>query len=127
MKLYSILEQLLNRKLLFLIFTLFYLLSCDNTSQSELDEKIIDIDSSILQFIVDTKGKEILDEPKIPAILMIKDNNDTLYNGHIGIELRGSTSQVFFDKKIMPLLDYQDLEMFVLCLVIFLFQTRLKF
>ena len=92
MKLYLILEQLLNRKLFFLIFTLFYLLSCDKISSSESIEKNIETDSSMLQFIIDTKGKEIIDNPKIPANLMIKAITDTLYNGHIGIELRGSTS-----------------------------------
>jgi hypothetical protein len=99
LKLYLILEQLLNRKLFFLIFTLFYLLSCDKISSSESIEKNIETDSSMLQFIIDTKGKEIIDNPKIPANLMIKAITDTLYNGHIGIELRGSTSQIFFDKK----------------------------
>ena len=52
-----------------------------------------------VQFIIDTDGKEILDEPKIPATLVVRDISDTLYNGSIGIEYRGSTSQIFFDKK----------------------------
>ena len=79
--------------------TLLFLLSCDDTQSNEFIEKKSSPISSMLQFIVDTKSKEIIDEPKIPATLIITNSTDTLYNGHIGIELRGSTSQIFFDKK----------------------------
>ena len=97
MKSYYSFNILLNKKVL--IFTLFFLLSCDDTNSNEFIETNSNSAPSILQFIIDTKSKEIIDDPKIPATLIIKDSTDTLYNGHIGIELRGSTSQIFFDKK----------------------------
>lgn len=81
------------------MFTLLFSLSCDDTKSNEFIEQKSSPISSMLQFIVDTKSKTIIDEPKIPATLIITDSTDTLYNGHIGIELRGSTSQIFFDKK----------------------------
>ena len=81
------------------MFTLLFSLSCDDTKSNEFIEEKSSPISSMLQFIVDTKSKTIIDEPKIPATLIITDSTDTLYNGHIGIELRGSTSQIFFDKK----------------------------
>ena len=81
------------------MFTLLFSLSCDDTKSNEFIEEKSSPISSMLQFIVDTKSKTIIDDPKIPATLIITDSTDTLYNGHIGIELRGSTSQIFFDKK----------------------------
>ena len=81
------------------MFTLLFSLSCDDTKSNEFIEEKSSPISSMLQFIIDTKSKTIIDEPKIPATLIITDSTDTLYNGHIGIELRGSTSQIFFDKK----------------------------
>ena len=58
---------------------------------------------------IDTGGAEIPDEPKIPATMEIVDNGPgqrngvadpaTGYDGHIGIELRGSSSQFTFPKK----------------------------
>lgn len=41
----------------------------------------------------------IVDEPKRPATLVLTANNQEIYNGTIGIELRGSTSQTLFPKK----------------------------
>lgn len=65
----------------------------------------IDTFSSHLPIVtIDTHGEEIIDEPKIPADMKIIYNpgqinqiTDTLYdyNGKIGIELRGSSSQLF--------------------------------
>lgn len=54
--------------------------------------------------IIDTEGREIIDEPKITARMKIIDNPDGInrftdnpndYNGLIGIEKRGSTSQSY--------------------------------
>jgi len=65
-------------------------------------------ESNLAILKINTAGKEIVDEPKINATLQIIDNgaaiinkvNDqpTGYDGHIGIEFRGSTSQ-WFPKK----------------------------
>jgi hypothetical protein len=59
--------------------------------------------------VINTNGQSIPDEPKIPAFMGIIDNgpgetNSILdpfndYEGNIGIELRGSSSQALFDKK----------------------------
>jgi CotH kinase protein/Secretion system C-terminal sorting domain len=65
-----------------------------------------DFKESILPIlIISTNGKEIVDEPKIQANLKIIDNengktnsiNDLLsiYDGYIGIEFRGSSSQIW--------------------------------
>ena len=70
----------------------------------------INFESSNLPIIkIDTKGSSILDEPKIAASMGIVDNgfgninhtNDAFndYDGPIGIELRGSSSQALFPKK----------------------------
>jgi hypothetical protein len=59
--------------------------------------------------IIDTKGAEILDDPKITANMKIIARNDgrlnylndnpTVYSGKIGIETRGQSSQYYFPKK----------------------------
>lgn len=65
--------------------------------------------SNLPLVIIDTDGQEIPDEPKISAYMGIVFNGDGIrnsisdphnnYSGAIGIELRGSTSQFFSDKK----------------------------
>jgi len=70
----------------------------------------VQLDSTLLPImIINTSGNTIVDEPKIPATMGIIDNGPGIYNrpsdifndydGNIGIELRGSTSQFLFDKK----------------------------
>ena len=59
--------------------------------------------------VIDTFGKEILDEPKIPAYMsIIYHTNDNInyysdlsyyYKSNIGIEMRGHSSQDLFPKK----------------------------
>ena len=59
--------------------------------------------------IIDTKGAEILDDPKITADMKIIARNDgrknylndnpSVYSGKIGIETRGQSSQYYFPKK----------------------------
>jgi hypothetical protein len=67
------------------------------------------IDSNLPIVIITTNGEDIVDEPKITAHMGIIDNGlnnrnrvniDTFngYNGHIGIELRGASSQVAYPK-----------------------------
>ena len=54
--------------------------------------------------VIETDGKEIVDDPKIKATLKVIDNERgvnrfgdaaTDYEGNIGIEFRGSSSQIF--------------------------------
>ena len=59
--------------------------------------------------LIDTDGVEIPDEPKIPALMRVIDNGTgarnhvtdpaTAYDGHIGIEVRGNSSQAFPKKQ----------------------------
>jgi len=65
-------------------------------------------DSNLPIVVIDTKGNTIIDEPKVDAHLGIVNNPGGLnsiddpfneYNGKIGIEIRGSSSQFLFDKK----------------------------
>jgi hypothetical protein len=48
---------------------------------------------------INTNGIEIVDEPKINAQMHIKVNDVTNYEGQIGIEIRGSSSQMFPKKQ----------------------------
>ncbi len=73
-------------------------------------EEPVDFETSNLPIIkINTYGQSIPDEPKIPAYMGIIDNgpdslnhiNDPFndYDGHIGIEIRGSSSQMFPKKQ----------------------------
>ena len=64
--------------------------------------------SNLPLLLIDTKGQEIPNEPKITATIKIIDNgpgkrntitDKPTYAGKIGIEQRGSTSRIFFPKK----------------------------
>ena len=64
--------------------------------------------SNLPLLLIDTKGQEIPNEPKINATIRIIDNgigkrnaitDKPTYAGKIGIEQRGSTSRLFFPKK----------------------------
>lgn len=48
---------------------------------------------------VSLEGGTIVDEPKIPILLRTVEEGSTTYDGHAGIEYRGSTSQRLFEKK----------------------------
>ncbi len=71
----------------------------DTTKNDNLfcEECIKSFDFEITSLGVGPEG-EIVDEPKVPAALTIKRLDSTLYEGIIGIEIRGESSQ-FFDKK----------------------------
>jgi hypothetical protein len=58
---------------------------------------VIDLDIPLIS--IETNGEEIVDEPKIQANMLVLANNETVFEGNIGIELRGSTSRRLFDKK----------------------------
>tara|TARA_R110002153_G_scaffold190217_5_gene343037 strand:- start:23380 stop:24108 length:729 start_codon:yes stop_codon:yes gene_type:complete len=55
-------------------------------------------ESLFLQVDIDTHGVTIVDEPKILASMLMMSANEMIYDGNIGIEIRGSSSQSF-DKK----------------------------
>ena len=84
------------KKIYVLIFIIF---SCN---------KIEDLPNSSIQYPeigkiiphvqINTLNKEIVDEPKISSKMIITKDSMILYDGNIGIEYRGSSSQLF-DKK----------------------------
>ncbi len=88
---------------LYFIFLLFISLY----SSSLKSQTITDFTTELPLVIINTNGKAILDEPKIMATMKIIANGNGVnkytdaandYNGHIGIELRGSSSQNYPQK-----------------------------
>jgi hypothetical protein len=64
-------------------------------------------ESNLPLILINTQGKSIPDEPKITALMKVINNPDKVnnindktyeYDGYIGIETRGNTAQIFFDK-----------------------------
>jgi len=64
-------------------------------------------ESNLPLILINTQGKTIPDEPKITALMKVINNPDKVnhisdtkfeYDGYIGIEKRGNTAQIFFDK-----------------------------
>lgn len=73
------------------------------------DPGTVELDSSELPIVmINTLGQTIMDEPKINALMEIKYNGPgnltyvtdpaNVYNGHIGIEIRGASSQGYPQK-----------------------------
>lgn len=56
-------------------------------------------DRNLPQLFVTLQAEEIVDEPKVPALLKVYEQGKPTYDGHIGIEYRGATSQLLFPKK----------------------------
>ena len=85
-------------KFLFSIFFIFFLISgCNNiTFENDLpDEIIIKPEDRLPQIVVNTNGGTIVDEPKINGQITISVADIVSYEGNIGIEFRGATSQSF--------------------------------
>jgi hypothetical protein len=59
---------------------------------------LVNNDELFLQVAIDTNGLTIVDEPKTIANMQMKLADEVIYDGNIGIEIRGSSSQSF-DKK----------------------------
>ncbi len=56
---------------------------------------IIQPEDRLPQININTRGNTLVDEPKIDASMTITENNIETFNGNIGIEIRGSSSQMF--------------------------------
>lgn len=78
------------------------------SSQASVFAQVNFNSSNIPIIIIETNGKDILDDPKIVADMKIIDNGENInylsdpangYNGKISIEIRGSTSQSFPKKQ----------------------------
>lgn len=71
----------------------------------KLEAEPLQLSSNLPIVVIDTYGASIVDEPKIPGFMGVIDNGPGAvntygdpfnnYNGHIGIELRGQSSQMF--------------------------------
>lgn len=87
------------------LILLFLLNACKKEDPGQISsggENLFEVeigDSEIPYLIVDTKGAEIQNEPKIPAELKIFIDKQEVLKTNIGIEYRGSTSFRLSDKK----------------------------
>lgn len=96
-------------QLLAMVIAVGFLLSgCNEDSASsdpdpEPEPSPVNIDSALPQLSITLQGEDIVDEPKVPALMKIYENGVVTYDGHIGIEYRGSTSQYIFPKKSFSL------------------------
>jgi hypothetical protein len=72
-------------------------LSCSKDDVREIPTN--DPKKTIPQIIINTNGGTIVDEPKINGEIVISENSVISYEGAIGIEIRGASSQALFPKK----------------------------
>lgn len=74
--------------------------STDDISVSPFEEdgveRVIEIPMPV--FNVNTNGLTIVDEPKVAADFTMIEDGENLYSGNMGIEIRGSSSQLFSKK-----------------------------
>lgn len=82
-----------NYRYLSLLF-LVLITSCNKNNGSEDDEISKNI-TELPLFAINTNGNVIIDEPKVDAQLTISKEDVISHEGKIGIEFRGSTSQLF--------------------------------
>ncbi|MCL6265030.1 CotH kinase family protein [Flagellimonas myxillae] len=91
------------------------------------EENLIPPESKLPQFIINTEGGTIVDEPKIDASFIVTKADLVTYEGKLGIEIRGASSQMFPKKSYgfetrdeanedldVSLLDYPEEEDWVL-------------
>lgn len=96
------------QKKVYLFYILVFLtLSCSDDNEppqvsiDDDDEVVEDTDprseteAPLAQVFIDTKGIAIVDEPRISSDAILVIDNDTIYNGNMGIEFRGASSQGF--------------------------------
>jgi hypothetical protein len=85
------------------VFVLILLGSCSDsedtvdTTAAQIVE--IPVADKLPQVFVNTNGQEIPDEPKIIAEMSIENKGELTYEGFIGIEIRGQSSQMFPKKQ----------------------------
>jgi spore coat protein CotH len=95
-KISNIRYKFLSNTLLF--FAFFLIVSCDNSSiidDKPTEEIEIKPEDKLPKIVVDTNNGVIVDEPKIPATMIISEVGAITYDGNIGIEFRGASSQTF--------------------------------
>ncbi len=91
--------RLINYALSVLFLMAIYACSSDDNSvviePDQLDPPETSVENPLPLFSVNTNGSAIVDEPKIAADFTITESDETLYSGNMGIEIRGSSSQLF--------------------------------
>ena len=94
-----------NRRIFVCFIIISFVFSChgpDSDDFEDADAITFNTEDKITQrlpdAIISTLGEEIVDEPKINATLTLVEEDSTEVNYSIGIEIRGSSSQMF-DKK----------------------------
>ena len=87
-------------KIVFLSFLFIGFIACGN-EKTEVQNVIVEPlpENKLPQVNINTNGVQIVDDPKIEAQMEIKENDIVDFNGKIGIEIRGSSSQMFPKKQ----------------------------
>ena len=99
--------MLFKSRFFFFLTTFFFILilslSCEkdnfdpgnNNDDGQSENPEISPENKLPQIIITTKGKTIVDDPKIDAQIHISKDDIVSYTGNIGIEIRGASSQMF--------------------------------
>jgi len=82
----------------FLVFLIVISYSCNNENPL-LDEEATPVNLQLPQISINTNGATIVDEPKIMADMVVTEDDVVDFSGLIGIEIRGSSSQMFPKKQ----------------------------
>lgn len=85
-------------KLCYTILVLVIVTNCNNeriTGDSDDDTITILPENRLPQIHINTNGSTIVDEPKIDGVMTIVEAGNETFSGNIGIEIRGSSSQLF--------------------------------
>ena len=89
---------------LFSLLSIFFLTACrpggfSSDASEESDQKIDVPHDAGIPLIKIKSSKTIEDEPKVNATMQIVSHDSLLFDGNIGIEIRGAVSQMFYRKK----------------------------
>lgn len=91
-------------KSFFSSFLFIFILSCNSDDnavpeveeeQEQEEEQVIASEDRLPQITINTNGGTIVDEPKIDSEIIISIADEVAYQGDIGIEIRGASSQMF--------------------------------
>ncbi|PCJ94516.1 MAG: hypothetical protein COA50_12205 [Flavobacteriaceae bacterium] len=79
-----------------------FMVSCSNddtivpeNEEQQEEEQVIAPEDGLPQIRINTKGGTIVDEPKIDSEITISIADEVVFEGFIGIEIRGASSQMF--------------------------------
>jgi len=82
--------------LLFLALLLFNCSSDDTPPTPPIEEEtVIPPEDRLPLFAISTNGNQIVDEPKVDATFTVTEGDVVSYEGRMGIEIRGASSQLF--------------------------------